>query len=174
MYRNRIQLYVPPQIQEADLVHTKHENKNIIQIILSKSVQSLMCAAYFMWVRVQEDLGELILMVCVDTEARHWGTGEAGAVRQFSHSTDVTHRFVFQGRGWDFHLVLLVYRSVDKHTQNVTVLLLLFGRGHECVCGLESYCGPAHPWKCWRCIQTPGYPSGSSLTGETALCSASS
>lgn len=47
MYRNRIQLYVPPQILEADLVYTKYENKNITQIILSKSAQSLMCAAYF-------------------------------------------------------------------------------------------------------------------------------
>lgn len=48
MLRNRIRLYVPPQILEADLVHIKYENKNITQIILSKSVQSLMCAAYFM------------------------------------------------------------------------------------------------------------------------------
>lgn len=41
-------------------------------------------------------------------------------------------------------------------------------------CGRKSHSGPAHPWRCWRCIQTPGYQSDSSLTGGTALCSASS
>lgn len=68
----------------------------------------------------QRDLGELVLVVCVDTEARHWRAGEAGAVRQFPHSTDVTHRFVFQSRRRDFHIVLLVYRLEDKHTHTHT------------------------------------------------------
>lgn len=30
-----------------------------------------------------------------------------------------------------------------------------------------------HPGRCWRWTQTPGSPSGSSLTGESAPCSAS-
>lgn len=63
------------------------------------------------------DLGKLILVVCVDTEARHRTAGEAGAVRQFPHSADVTHRFVFQSGRRDFHLVLLVCGLVDKHTR---------------------------------------------------------
>lgn len=79
----------------------------------------------------QQDLGKLILLVCVDTEARHRGAGEAGAVRQFPHSTDVTHRFVFQGRRWDFHLVLLVYRLMAKHKHAKTDLLFSFGKGHK-------------------------------------------
>ncbi len=62
------------------------------------------------------DLGKLIFMICVDTEAGHGSAGEAGAVRQFPYSTDVTHRFVFQCRRRDFHLVLLVYGLVNKHT----------------------------------------------------------
>lgn len=84
----------------------------------------------------QRDLGELVLVVCVDTEARHWRAGEAGAVRQFPHSTDVTHRFVFQSRRRDFHIVLLVYRLEDKHThthtRRRTGLLFLFGKGQKC------------------------------------------
>lgn len=63
----------------------------------------------------QGDLGELVLVVRVDSEARHRGAGEAGAVRQFPHSADVTHRFIFQGRRRDFHLVLLVYGLMNKH-----------------------------------------------------------
>lgn len=54
------------------------------------------------------DLGELVLVVCVDAEARHRCAGEAGAVRQLPHAADVTHWLVFQGGRRDFHLVLLV------------------------------------------------------------------
>ena len=64
----------------------------------------------------QQDLGELILVVRVDAEARHGGAGEAGAVRQFPYATDVAHRFVFQSGRRDLHLVLLVYELVDEHT----------------------------------------------------------
>lgn len=54
------------------------------------------------------DLGELVLLLRVDAEARHGGAGEAGAVGQLPHPTDVAHGFIFQGGGRDLHLVLLV------------------------------------------------------------------
>lgn len=64
----------------------------------------------------EDNLGQLVLVLRVDAEARHGGAGEAGAVRQLPHAADVTHRFVSQGRGRDFHLVLLVCRSMDTYT----------------------------------------------------------
>lgn len=62
------------------------------------------------------DLGELILVVRVDAEARHGGAGEAGAVGQFPHPTDVAHGFIFQGGGRDLHLVLLVCTLGQMHS----------------------------------------------------------
>lgn len=61
------------------------------------------------------DLGKLVLVVRVDTEAWHGGAGEAGAVGQFPHPTDVAHGFIFQGGGRDLYLVLLVCKMEETH-----------------------------------------------------------
>lgn len=61
------------------------------------------------------DLGELVLVVRVDTEAWHGGAGEAGAVGQLPHPTDVAHGFIFQGGGRDLYLVLLVCKIEETH-----------------------------------------------------------
>lgn len=53
-------------------------------------------------------------------------------MRQFPYSTDVTHRFVFERRRRDFHLVLLVYRWRSKRTGVVVFFLLLFTKGRAC------------------------------------------
>lgn len=62
------------------------------------------------------DLGELVLVVRVDAEARHGGAGETGAVGQLPHPTDVAHRFILQGGGRDLHLVLLVCTVESTHS----------------------------------------------------------
>lgn len=110
------------------------------------------------------DLGEFVLVVGVDAEARHGGAGEAGAVGQLPHPTDVAHGFVPQGRGRDLHLVLLLCRSDTSAFTPEAKFTRTEEEGKR----------PAHPGRCWRCIQTPGCRSDSSRTGGTALCSASS
>lgn len=112
------------------------------------------------------DLGELVLVVRVDTEAWHGGAGEAGAVGQFPHPTDVAHGFVFQGGGRDLHLVLLVCKMEETFIFAAKLTNVTYGN--------TVRSGLTHPRKCWRCIRTPGCQSDSSLTGGTALCSASS
>ena len=153
---------------------------------LNVQSQSCDCVTGSLWVTEEPgrraDLGELVLVVCVDAEARHGSAGEAGAVRQFPHAADVTHGFVLQGGRRDLLLVLLVCRLMDKRQQSHTegesegggLIAFVWAKVVNVVVDRDQLLVPTHPGRCWRCIQTPGYQSDSSPTDGTVLCSASS
>lgn len=67
-------------------------------------------------------------------------------------------------------------RCPSQHLWNCTFLIWCHFRGTWggfSFLIFLSHQSITHPGRCWRWTQTPGSPSGSSLTGESAPCSAS-
>lgn len=112
--RYRVRAYICFLLLEGKNNAKAMKNNIIFQRSELKSEQSLMASVNN--ADRKQHLGKLILVVRVDAEARHGSAGEAGAVRQFPHSADVTHGFIFQSGRRDFHLILLVWRHTHTHS----------------------------------------------------------
>lgn len=75
-------------------------------------------------------------MFSLDAEARQGGVGKAGTVRELLHTTDVAHGLLPlpQGRGWDLHLVLLIWGRVNsqRSDRDGALLKVVLELGQSC------------------------------------------
>lgn len=69
-------------------------------------------------------------MFSLHAEARHGRVGKAGTVRELFHTADVTHGLLPlpQSRGWDLHLVLLIWEGGARVRGKPGRRLVGFGR----------------------------------------------
>lgn len=76
-------------------------------------------------------------MFSLHAEARHGGVGKAGTVRELLYTADVTHGLLPlpQGRGWDLHLVLLIWKDqqskVSQEWRQMEGLCLTLGQSYK-------------------------------------------